>query len=402
MAWEDLKANKFRTFLSLFGITIGIFCIIGVLSAINSLDRNIKKDLSTIGNNTIFISKWEWGGGGKDLPFWKVAARPAVSLLDYEMLQEKSKSSAFLSYTTSEQTTIEKDGNVLQPVNLYATTLDFINIQDVTIGQGRFMTPSEFESGTNSCVIGFENAIRLFRSTENALEQTIKIKGHEFKIIGVLKQYGRNILQGWDYDNCTVITYNYYDKNFKSRKTEPFIMAKAKPNIPIPAYISELRGTLRGIRKLNPMQEENFSLNDINIFSDKINDVTKYVQIAGSIIAFFSLIVGAFGIANIMFVTVKERTKIIGLKKAIGAKPLVIKMEFLLESAFLCILGGIIGLILLFFASILLTKVFHFKMEIRMVEILLTILLCTIIGILSGFIPANKAAKMNAVVAIRS
>lgn len=402
MAWQDLKANKFRTFLSLFGITIGIFCIIGVLSAINSLDRNIKKDLSTIGNNTIFISKWQWGGGGSDYPIWKYAARPPVSLLDMKMLQEKSKKTAFLSFITSEQSSIEKNGNLLQPVVLYATTIDFINIQDVAIGTGRFMTQNEFASGTNTCIIGYENANRLFKTPENALQQTIKIKGHEFIIVGVLKQYGRNILQGWDYDNCAVITYHYYDKYFKNKRTEPFIMAKAKPNISITEYISELRGNMRGIRKLKPTQEENFSLNDINIFTERISDVTKYVQIGGSIIALFSLIVGAFGIANIMFVTVKERTKIIGLKKAIGAKQSIIKMEFLLESAFLCILGGIIGLLLLFFATLFLSKVFHFEIEIRLAEVLLTILLCTFIGILSGYIPANRAAKMNAVEAIRS
>jgi putative ABC transport system permease protein len=402
MAWQDLKANKFRTFLSLFGITIGIFCIIGVLSAINSLDRNIKKDLSTIGNNTIFISKWQWAGGGNDYPFWKYAARPSVSLLDQELLQQYSANTANLCYTVSEQSSIEKNGNVLSPVNLYGTTLDFLQIQNVSIGNGRNITSAEFNSGTAVIVIGFENANRLFGSAENALQQTLKIKGQEFFIVGVLKQYGRNILQGWDYDNCAVIPYIYYERYFKNRRTEPFIMAKAKPNITLTQYISELRGILRGIRKLQPGQEENFSLNDINIFTEKISDVTKYVQIAGSIIALFSLIVGAFGIANIMFVTVKERTKIIGLKKAIGAKQSVIKIEFLLESAFLCIFGGIIGLILLFFASIFLSKVFGFTMEIQMTEILLTILLCTIIGILSGYIPANRAAKLNAVEAIRS
>jgi putative ABC transport system permease protein len=401
-AFADIKANKFRTFLSLFGITIGIFCIIGVLSAINSLDRNIKKDLSSIGNNTIFVSKWQWGTTSNDYPFWKYAQRPSVTLNDALLLQQNSKNTALLSYTVSEQATIEKNNNIISPVNLYGTTEQFLQMQNLNIGAGRFITQTEFESAASIVVIGIENANKMFGNSQNALNQTIAIKGKPFLIVGVLQFYGKNILQGWDYDNCAIIPYLYHEKYFKNRRLEPFLMAKAKTGIATSMYISELKGILRGIRKLQPGQDDNFSLNDINIFSDKISSVTKYVQLGGSVIAFFSLVVGAFGIANIMFVTVKERTKIIGLKKAIGAKPIIIKLEFLLESAFLCLCGGFFGLILLFFTSIFLSKVFGFAIEIRIIEVLLTILICTIIGILSGYIPANKASKMNAVDAIRS
>jgi putative ABC transport system permease protein len=403
MTLQELSVNRFRTFLSLFGITIGIFCIIGVLSSINSLDRNIQKDLNTIGNNTIFISKWQWGGGGPgDYPWWKFATRPSVNLNDMEWVKEKSKSTQFISYTTSESSGIELNGKILSPINLYATTPDFINIQNVTIGYGRYISNQEFASGTNVCLIGFENANRLFGSPENALQQTIKIKGAGFLIIGIFKQYGKNILEGWDYDNCALITYEYYNRFLKSRKTEPFIMAKSFSSIGIPAYMSELRSVLRNIRKLKPGQEENFSLNDINIFSEKISSITKYVQLGGSVIALFSLIVGAFGIANIMFVTVKERTPVIGLKKAIGAKQSVILLEFLLESSFLCLFGGLMGLSLLYFATLFLSKAFHFEVIISLKEIIWAVLLCILIGIISGIIPARRAAKMNAVDAIRA
>jgi putative ABC transport system permease protein len=403
MAIQELSANRFRTFLSLFGITIGIFCIIGVLSSINSLDRNIKKDLDTIGNNTIFISKWQWGGGSGDYPFWKYATRPNVSLNDMQMIQEKSKATEFIAFTTSEaNASIELNGNILSPINLYSATEDFINIQNVTIGYGRYISSQEFLSGSNACIIGYENANRLFGSPENALQQSVKIKGHSVVITGVFKQYGKNILEGWDYDNCALLTYPFYNRYLKNRRAEPFLMTKSFNNISIPSYLSELRGVMRGIRKIQPGAEEDFSLNDINIFSDRISSITKYVQLGGSVIALFSLIVGAFGIANIMFVTVKERTSIIGLKKAIGARQLTIRMEFLLESAFLCIIGGFIGLLLLYFATIFLSSVFHFEVIISWTEVLLTILLCTIIGVVSGYIPAKRAAKMNAVEAIRS
>ncbi len=402
MAWQDLKSNKFRTFLSLFGITIGIFCIIGVLSAINSLDRNIKKDLSTIGNNTLFISKWEWGGGGSDYPFWKFAARPSVSLNDMELLKEKSAQTEYVTFINSENAAIELNGNLLSPINLYATTEDFINVQNVTVGYGRYISSQEFKSGSNACIIGFENAKTLFGSPTNALQQNIKIKGTVFLIIGVFKQYGSNIIEGWNYDNCALVTYNYYANFLKNRRAEPFIMVKPYENINIVNYKNELRSTLRNIRKIPIGGDENFSLNDINIFSEKIGSITKYVQLGGSVIALFSLIVGAFGIANIMFVTVKEKTKIIGLKKAIGATQLTIRFEFLLESAFLCIIGGCIGLLLLTIATIFLSKVFHFEITIQITEVLLSIFLCTVIGIISGYIPAKRAAKMNAVEAMRS
>ncbi len=402
LAWSDLKANKFRTFLSLFGITIGIFCIIGVLSAINSLDRNIQKDLGKIGNNTIFVSKWQWAAGNSAYPFWKYAQRPSVSLQDAELLQQNSKLTATICFTVNEQTSIEKDNNIIAPVNLYGTTQQFLLMQGLTIAEGRFITNTEFEAAANVVVIGLENANRIFGIAKNALQQTITIKGKPFTIVGVLQLYGKSLLQGWDYDNSAIIPYLYHNKYFKNRRSEPFLMAKPIATINLNQYNSELTGIMRSIRKLQPTDENNFSLNNINVFSEKISSVTKYVQLGGSVIALFSLIVGAFGIANIMFVTVKERTKIIGLKKAIGAKPNIIKLEFLLESAFLCLFGGFFGLLLLFFTSIFFSKLFGFTMEIRMLEIFLTILLCTIIGIISGFIPANKAAKMNAVEAIKS
>jgi putative ABC transport system permease protein len=403
MAIQELSMNRFRTFLSLFGITIGIFCIIGVLSSINSLDRNIKKDLNTIGNNTIFISKWQWGvAGNSDYPWWKYVQRPSVNINDMQLLKEQSAHTAFLCYATSESSALELNGKILSPVNFYGTTSDFINIQNVTVGTGRYITNQEFSSGNNVCLIGYENAIKLFGRPENAIQQQIKIKGHSFIIAGVFKKYGRNILDGWDYDNCALIPFNYYNRYFRSRRTEPFIMAKPVAHISIPDYISELRVAMRGIRRIQPGGEENFSLNDINIFSDRISSITKYVQLGGSVIALFSLIVGAFGIANIMFVTVKERTAVIGLKKAIGAKQSTIRMEFLMESAFLCIIGGFIGLLFLYIATIFLSKVFHFEIIISVTEVLLTILLCTVIGVLSGFIPAKQAAKMNAVTALRN
>jgi putative ABC transport system permease protein len=401
MAIQELKINKFRTFLSLFGITIGIFCIIGVLSSVNSLDENIQKDLKTIGNNTIFISKWQWGSSG-DYPWWKFLNRPPASMEDMLWLKQHSEKSRYICYATSENSRIEYQQNILTPVGYYSVTEDFINIQDVTIGTGRYISRIEFTNGAPVCLLGYENAVSLFGTPERALMQPIQVKGQKATIVGVFKPYGRNILQGWDYDHCVVTPYEFYRKHQNLRRTEPFIMAQPKPGVSTQEYLSDLRGALRSIRKLSPGEPDNFSLNDINVFANQLKDIFVYIQLGGAVIALFSLIVGSFGIANIMFVTVKERTPLIGLKKAIGANQFTIQAEFLLESAFLCILGGVIGLLLLWGATSILSKAFQFRVFISAGQVALAILLCTILGIISGFIPARQAARMDPVVAIRS
>lgn len=401
-AVQDLAANKARTFLSLFGITIGIFCMIGVLSAINSLEANIKKDLSTIGSNTLFISKWEWKPSSKDYPAWKMAARPQVNTNDVEVIKANSKLTDEVCYTISIQSSIEKNNNIVSPVNLYATEEAFIKIQDLSLAHGRVITNNEFKQAKEACIIGYENAERLFGNASLAINQTIKINNGELTILGVIKKYGRNILQGWDYDNCVILPFKYYQQKLMTNRVEPFIMAKPISNITLEEYNSELRVIMRAARKLPPSAEDNFSINNISIFTDSIQSITQYVQLGGAVIAFFSLLVGAFGIANIMYVSVKERTKIIGLKKAVGATNNAIKWEFLIESIFLCLLGGLIGIVLLLLSSIFFSKVFGFIILIKPFEIILTIVLCTTIGVLSGYFPAKKAATLNPVTAIRS
>ena len=398
---RELRVNKFRTFLSLFGITIGIFCIIGVMFSVSSLDKNIQKDLKTIGNNTIFISKWQWGGGGNDYPWWEFISRPPASYEETELLLERSPNTKYACYAGTENVAIENDNQVLHPVSLYSVGESFIQIQDVTIGEGRYISSTEFAAGAPVCLIGYENAVSLFGNAADAILKKVMVKGKPAVIIGVFKRYGRNILQGWDYDHCAVMPFTWYRKQFSGGRTEPFIMAKPKEGITTADYLGELRGAMRGIRKLSPGENDNFSLNDINVFADRLKDIFVYVQLGGAVIALFSLVVGAFGVANIMFVTVKERTPLIGLKKALGASKTHILTEFLIESAFLCVAGGLAGLLLLRGAIIFLSKAFRFEVFISPAQVILTILICVVLGILSGFVPARQAARMDPVNAIR-
>lgn len=401
LAMRELRVNKFRTFLSLFGITIGIFCIIGVMSSVSSLDKNIQKDLKTIGNNTIFITKWQWGVSNGDYPWWQYVKRPASQYEETALLLERSPSTLYACYAGTETVAIESNNQVLHPVNLYNVSDAFTQIQDVAIGEGRYISSAEFASGAPVCILGYENAVALFGKASNAIGQKIYVKGKPAVVAGVFRFYGRNILQGWDYDHCAVMPHTWYRKQFSLGRTEPFIMAKPKEGIAAADYVGELRGAMRGIRKIAPGEEDNFSLNDINVFADRLKDIFVYVQLGGAVIALFSLIVGAFGVANIMFVTVKERTPVIGLKKALGASKNHILAEFLIESAFLCVAGGLMGLLLLRGAIVFLSKVFQFQVYISVGQVAFTILVCVIIGILSGFIPARQAARMDPVKAIR-
>ena len=186
------------------------------------------------------------------------------------------------------------------------------------------------------------------------------------------------------------------------RRADPLIMVQGQDNLNSKALKDDLTGTVRAIHKLSPMQEDDFTLNDINDFSAAISQAFVSLNIGGWAIAALSLIVGMFGVANIMFVTVRERTGQIGLKKAIGAKKRVILAEFLLESAFLCIVGGLIGLFLVFVLTQILSGLLNFPVYISVANMIMAIFICIVVGIVAGFIPASQAARMDPVVAIRS
>ena len=221
-------------------------------------------------------------------------------------------------------------------------------------------------------------------------------------VLGVIKKQGKQMLGGWEFDQSMIISYRFARTIMDERRADPFIMVKGPDDLSSKALKDDLKGSMRAIHKLSPTKEDDFSLNDINDFSEEVSSAFVGLNIGGWAIAALSLIVGMFGVANIMFVSVRERTSQIGLKKAIGAKSGVILTEFLLESAFLCIIGGLIGLTLVFVLTLVLTNVLAFPVYISTTYLVLAILICIIVGILAGFIPALQAARMDPVVAIRS
>ena len=401
MALQELKVNKLRTFLSLFGITIGIFCIIGVLATVDSLEKKVQSDLKSFGNNTIYIDKWEYSGGN-NYPWWKYYKRPAPKYDEMKFLKEKSQLASNICLFVSANANLSYEETILTNVNIYGITEEFSNIQDVGIVYGRYINESEFIRGTPTVVIGYKNAESLFGNPERAVDKEVTFNGKKVIIVGVIQKQGQSMVGGFDYDQCLLTTYRYFASVYVPKNSNPFIMVQAKQNVSSVALVDELRGEMRQLRRISPNQEENFSLNDVNELGAQVSGFFGSVNLGGWAIAGLSLIVGAFGVANIMFVTVRERTSQIGLKKAIGAKSRTILTEFLLESAFLCVLGGLMGLLLVWILTKVLGTMMPFPIFIAPNIIFLAMSICIILGILSGIIPAAIAAKMDPVVAIRT
>jgi putative ABC transport system permease protein len=405
MALQELRVNKLRTFLSLFGITIGIFCIIGVLAAVSSLENKVQTDIKALGSNTIYIDKWQYSGG-PDYPWWKFYKRPVPKFNEVKFIKEKSTLAANVAYFNNNNALLTYGDNQLSNVTVYCASEDFNKIQTFGIAYGRYFSEAEFLRGPAVGVIGFKIAELLFSEAKMAVGKTISMNGKHVQIVGVIEKQGSSFIGGFDYDECFLLTYRYYastwNTNDENTSGDPVIIVNGKSNVTTPALTEELRGIMRQLRKLSPTTEDNFALNDVNTFSQQVGSFFGSVNIGGWVIAGLSLIVGGFGIANIMFVTVRERTSQIGLKKAIGAKSRTILTEFLLESAFLCILGGAFGLLLVYILTLILSRVLPFPIFIAPRIIMIAFSICVVLGILSGIIPARTAAKMNPVDAIRS
>lgn len=400
LTMQELRVNKLRTALSLIGISFGIFCIIGVLATVNSLERNIQDKIKGLGTNTIYIDKWEYKGGA-DYLYWKYVNRPLPKYEEVEFIKQRSQLARHIAFNANNIGTVEFRNNVLQGVTFYGITEEQNLIQPLVIEHGRYISSLEFNAGSNVVVIGYDNAEKLFIRADIAVGKEIILNGKKAKVIGVIKKEGKNLI-GWNYDECVMMPYRFIRNIFDEKRSNAFIMATANEGVSSTAFKDELQGIMRSIRKLNPKADDNFSLNDVSGFSEQASSIFFNINIGGWAIGLLSLVVGAFGIANIMFVTVKERTPMIGLKKAIGAKRRSILLEFLLEAVIICIMGGLIGLILVYILTVLLTSVFDFPVFISAGILTLAISICFIIGILAGIIPASIAARLDPVVAIRS
>lgn len=408
MALGELKNNKLRSALSLLGVTFGIFCVISVLATVDSLEQKVQNDLKGLGTNSVWVDKWEYGGGnGGQFPWWKFINRPVPKYQEVEMIKQRSALAEYVAQFLSANANLSYDKYDLSGVSVYGITEDYNKIQTINVLEGgRYFSDADFKRGTPVAVIGYKVAEDLIGNATRGAGKEISVNGKHVVVVGVIEKQGQSFVGGFDYDNCLMLTYKCYSSMFYINPLgingNNLIMVKGKDNVPSTALVQDLRGVMRQIRRLSPTQEDNFALNDINMFSEQASSLFGVVNLAGWVIAGLSLIVGGFGVANIMFVTVRERTSQIGLKKAIGAKKNTILFEFLLESAFLCIIGGLVGLFFVQMLALVLSAILPFPIFIAGKILLVALIICISLGVLSGIIPAFIAARMNPVKAIRT
>ncbi len=403
-ALGSLRGNKLRTFLSLLGITIGIFCIIAVKSAVDSLQENIVSGFNELGSDVIYLDKMPWGEDPGE-NYWKYAKRPDASLEDFEAIKKRSKLAENASYTIfTGGKTIKFQSSSLSNAFIMGSTFEYASIQNLKLQEGRYFSTNEYETGANKVILGYKVYNELFKSLDG-IGREVKLFGQDFQVIGYLESEGDNAFNFINFDDVIWVGFNTVKKyiNVKDESSVGRMLnIKAKAGVDLAELKGETASIIRAVRRLKPMEDSNFALNELSMLSQVLDSVFKVLNFAGFLIGMFALVVGMFSVANIMFVSVKERTSIIGIKKALGAKRFIILLEFLIEAVILCLIGGLIGLVLVFITLKLISLAIPFAMTLSFSNILIGVLSSVIVGIISGILPALQASGMDPVEAIRS
>ena len=402
-AMNALRNNKLRTMLSLLGVTIGIFSIIAVLTAVDSLDKKIKSDISGLDNRSIFLFKYCFGPS--EVPDWKVEQFPDVTFDEYNFLKSNLDGVEAITYqlfTNNEN--IKYLDKTASSVSVKPCTFEYADVEKLDFKDGRFFNEQESNSGRNVIIIGSEIAESLFEN-ENPIDKEIRLYGQRFVVIGVLKKVGgRMVSFGPNPDTTIYIPVNKIRGMFGDNNPQftPLILIKPTKDVELEDIKAELIQKLRVKRGLKSGEIDNFFVNLLKGATDQIDAIISEMNIIGWVIAGFSFLVGGFGIANIMFVSVKERTSLIGIQKSLGAKNKFILFQFLFEAIVLCVIGGIIGLIIVWLLSVILTSALDFEFVLSFSNIMLGTLLSIGVGIISGILPAISASNLDPVEAIRS
>jgi len=397
-AIHELMVNKTRTILTLLGITIGIFSIISVLTVFDSLERSMRKGIDSLGSNVLFIQKWPWTMGG-DFQWWKYYQRPQPTLADLREIQKRSVASEGSAMFVETARIVHYLSNRIEEVPVLAITHDFSKIMPMEIANGRYFTPIESSSGKNVIIIGSDIAENLFNSLD-PVGRRVKVFNKKLEVIGVLKKEGEDLF-GNTSDGQVIIPMNFARTVLDIRNMGTTIIVRALPHVSNAELIDELTGIMRSIHKLKPSADNDFAINETDIITQSFDQLFGIIALVGWIIGGFSLIVGGFGIANIMFVSVRERTNIIGIQKSLGAKNFFILIQFLFEAVFLSLIGGCVGLILVFAGSYLATSMFGFEVILTWNKIVLGLGTSSVIGLIAGYIPALMASRLDPVEAMR-
>lgn len=402
-AINALKNNKLRTFLSLVGVTIGIFSIIAVLAAVDSLKKEIEGSISSLDNSTIFLGRFSFGP--TDVPRWKWEQFPDVTYEEYQYIKRNVPDLFAASYTLNVQSeTIKYEDKTVSNVEIGAVTDEYYDIESLQIAEGRFYNESESSSGAPVVVLGDEIARTLFGTPQAAIGKKARMYGRKLTVIGVLKKEGSGLF-GDSKDTAVFLPVNMVRKIYgeNNKNLFPFIIIKPESGVDNAEFIAMLKQKMRIRRGLKADEIDTFFVNQLQGFADFIDNITGQMNIIGLIISGFSLLVGGFGIANIMFVSVKERTNLIGIQKSLGAKNKFILLQFLFEAVILAIIGGLIGLVLVFIASIIASSFSgDFEFVLSPWNMFIGTAISAAIGLISGILPAISASRLDPVEAIRT
>ncbi len=395
---KAIRANKGRSVLTTLGIIIGVASVVLMSTAIKGIDQSFQEGVASLGSDNLYIDKWEWFNN--DVKWWEMRNRKNLTMEDFEKFKELAKLPIAISPSSGSNRTIKFGERSVQYINISGTDHNYINTTNLTFNEGRFFTELESNSGRAVAVIGSEIEKKLFPHG-GAIRQSIKIGGIKFKVVGVLEEQGSFIMGNWNPDNLVYIPISNIFKYFGSRHWRTVTINVRAPNsLMVEAVKEEATGIMRRVRGLKYDEKNNFAINQQQGAFDLYNEQVGVIQIAGFLITGLALFVGAIGIMNIMFVSVKERTKEIGIRKAIGAKKRTILGQFISEAAIICLIGGLIGLGVAIIGSMIIAQ-FDFPVTVDADAVILAVTISLITGVLSGFAPAYTASKLDPVDALR-
>ncbi|TDB65844.1 ABC transporter permease [Arundinibacter roseus] len=400
-AWQALRSNITRTTLSLLGVTVGIFAIVAVFTIVDSLERNIKESMSFIGDKVVYIQKWPWGFGNGEYAWWRYFQWPEPSYNEYKFLYDNLNSASAVAIIDFKGNTTVKNGSNSLNALIQGISYEYNEISDVPVVDGRYFSPVETEAGRQVAIIGADVAEALFPN-QSPVGKEFKLAGNRFVVVGVQEKKGESLVEfGGNPDTKCFIPYGAFAKLFQSGRPSPDIVAKGyEADEGLLELEAEVTGLLRTKRGLKPRNESNFSINRPEAAAQAISGLFAVLTLAGWVIGSFSILVGGFGIANIMFVSVKERTNLIGIQKSLGAKNYFILFQFLFEAIMLSLVGGGVGILLVFLLSFM--PFGSLKVVMLPENILLGLGVSSVIGVLSGIVPAMLAARLDPVIAIRA
>lgn len=408
-AFSQLRGDKFRTFLSLFGVSIGIFSIVAIFSAIDALQENVKKGMDSFSSDMIQVSKWPMGGEDEngevvmanEYKWWEYMKRPNTTYEDYKFLRANSKTADVVSLGIGFETPVKYGRKSISGASVMSVAWGYDKVAKMDIGQGRYFSSEEDRAGTAVAVIGYEIEQELFGG-ESALGRKIKLGGNTVEVIGVLEKQGESMVSIFKADEAILIPLNFGRYMVDPKNVDNAIFAIPKQGVAQQDFIDEIKNLMRAHRRLAPGEKNNFSIIKMTFLIDMVQGMFSVLSTVGWVIAGFSLLIGGFGIANIMFVSVKERTNIIGIQKALGAKKYVILTQFLVESAFLALAGGVTGILMVSGIILAIPESGQFTMHLSLGNVIDGLAIATIIGLISGLLPAWIAANLNPVDAINS